>query len=357
MKKILLLLFIIVMISTTGVITSAKSGLKLEVDKTINTQNQTIQVKINASENPGFCYLKLNVEYDSAIIKLKEVENGTITNGSFVSNAQSLLWDSAKDSTASGELTTLEFQIMKEVKNNDYNIIIDAVECYNIHEEEVNITGLETKESNTSEKSTTTRADKQNEKNNNEQLLEVIESIIKENGYPSISDIKSDNQSFVERVNKKAASIHLSQRFKTVDEIVNTYREIFIDRYADTVVEKSTNKEVNDVLQSALKKTGAKSLEELTPEQKKTFVEEFEKEMGKISGDIPVLSKKVDTHTAVEAIQKAVKQGSTEKTETESVIKGKQIWIFIGVGIILFVTIIVIFVIKKRKNHNGTSDR
>ena len=139
---------------------------------------------------------------------------------------------------------------------------------------------------------------------------------------------------------------------------MKAYRKIFTDNYAEIVAEKCDNKRIDEVLQSALKKTGAASIEKLTMEQKKIFVEEFEKEMGEISGDIPVLSKKVDTQTAVEAIQKAVEQSLTEKPATGSFINNKLIWVFIGSGaIIIFVTIIVIFIVRKVKKQTETTGR
>ena len=363
MKKISLILCIIVIISIIGFTASTKgNGLELKVNKKLDTQNHTVQVEINATENPGFCYLKLNVEYDALQLKLTEVKNGTITNGSFISNTQSLLWDSAKDSKAVGKLATLEFCIIKETKNSEYEISIHAVECYNINEEDISIIGLEKKEkreSKSPEITVATRKDEQQEQNNsNEELLEAIDLAVKDNGYQSIGDVKSDDNAFIEEVNKNVASLQTTQKFKTVEEIVKAYRKIFTDNYAEIVAEKCDNKRIDEVLQSALKKTGAASIEKLTMEQKKIFVEEFEKEMGEISGDIPVLSKKVDTQTAVEAIQKAVEQSLTEKPATGSFINNKLIWVFIGSGaIIIFVTIIVIFIVRKVKKQTETTGR
>ena len=359
MKKTSLLLCVIVIISTIGFTASAKGGLELEVNQKLNTQNQTVQVEINATENPGFCYLKLNVEYDSSILKLTEAKNGTVTNGSFISNAKSLLWDSANDSKAIGQLAVLEFRIIKETNNNDYEITIHAVECYNISEEDINIIGLEKKESKSSETTKPLRKDEQQDKqnNSNEKLLEAIDLAVKENGYQTISDVKSDDNSFIEEVNKNIMSLKTTQKFKTVDEIVNTYCKVFTDNYVQMVANQCNQKQIDEVLQSALKKAGATSIEELTPEQKKIFVEVFENEMGKISGDIPVLSKKVDIQTAVEAIQKAVEHSLTEKPETGS-FNNQLMWVLIGSGaIIIFVTTIIIFIVRKVKKQPETSGR
>ena len=357
MKKTSLLLLIIVVMASFGLTTSAKGGLKLEVSKTLSKQNKTIHLVINASENPGFCYLKLNVEYDSSIIELTEVKNGIITNGSFVSNSQSLLWDSANDSKALGQLAELEFHIIKETKDNKYEITVNAVECYNTNEEEISIIGLEKKdkkENDSSQTTLTTNEDDQPKKNNNsnnEKLLEAIDLALKDNGYQTITNVKNDDSAFVEVVNKKAASMQISEEFKTVDDIVNTYQEILTENYIEIINEKTDKKQVESVLQSALKKAGADTIAELTTEQKKVFVKESEKGMSEISDDIPALSEKIDTQKVVEAIQKVAEQSGNDQLITN---KYKYIWLFVGTGSTIVVGVIVIFAVKRTKKQKET---
>ena len=355
MKKTALIILIFVMVLSLGLTASAKGGLQLDVSKTLDTQSKTIQIVINASKNPGFCYLKLNVNYDSSIVELTEVKNGTVTNGSFISNDQSLLWDSANDCNAEGKMASLEFHIIKETKNDEYEIAINAVECYNINEEDISIIGLEKKEIKSNDSPATIDETKKEEKQekksngNNKELLEAIDLAVKDNGYQNISNVKSDDNAFVENVNENVMSAQMTENFKTVEEIVNTYQEIFTENYAEIVNEKADKEQVEKALQSALKKAGATTIKDLTAEQKEIFVKEFEKGMSEISDDIPVLSEKVDTQTAVEAIQKVIEQNTNSQKSEHDSTAGKWIWVFVGVGSISIIAAIVIFVVKIKK--------
>ena len=65
--------------------------------------------------------------------------------------------------------------------------------------------------------------------------------------------------------------------------------------------------------------------------------------------DIPVLSEKVDTQTAVEAIQKVIEQNTKRQKSEHDSTAGKWIWVFVGVGSISIIAAIVIFVVKIKK--------
>ena len=89
---------------------------------------QTIQVKLDLSDNPGFAYLRLTIKYDTDALTLMNAENGSIIKD--FDQGVNLMWSADKNATANGPMVTLIFEIDEEAEAGDYPIDIIIRECY-----------------------------------------------------------------------------------------------------------------------------------------------------------------------------------------------------------------------------------
>lgn len=89
---------------------------------------QTIQIKLDLSDNPGFAYLRLTIKYDTDALTLMNAENGSIIKD--FDQGVNLMWSADKNATANGTMVTLIFEIDEEAEAGDYPIDIVIRECY-----------------------------------------------------------------------------------------------------------------------------------------------------------------------------------------------------------------------------------
>ncbi|MGN1442216.1 MAG: InlB B-repeat-containing protein, partial [Acutalibacteraceae bacterium] len=116
-----------------------------DVTEFLTVTNKTVHageeftVDVNIENNPGFCYLKLRLNYDSDSFEFIEAVNGTVSTDSFSSTTEALLWDSDKNATADGTLVTLKFKAKDNLAAGEYTLGIAFVEGYNYDEENITL--------------------------------------------------------------------------------------------------------------------------------------------------------------------------------------------------------------------------
>ena len=135
----------------TKTVTVTYEGFTATFDITVNpatnskltTTSKTIHsgeeftVDVNIENNPGFCYLKLRLNYDAQVFEFVEATNGTISTDSFSTAGNALLWDADSNATADGTLVTLRFRAIEELEVGNYSLGVSFVEGYNYKEEDV----------------------------------------------------------------------------------------------------------------------------------------------------------------------------------------------------------------------------
>lgn len=91
------------------------------VDEVSAMSGKTVDVDIKVSDNPGFNALKLKVEYDNTVLKLKSATSiGVAQNMMFTTSQSSdttpyvLVWASASNVTGDGKIATLTFEVVKD---------------------------------------------------------------------------------------------------------------------------------------------------------------------------------------------------------------------------------------------------
>ena len=118
---------------------------KLEVDlnsPTITISNKTatagstIQIPVSLSNNTGFAYLRIALEYDESILSLESVTN--CVSGLVMAQGNNVLsWDSSSSYVGNGELCVLTFKVADGAEVGDYEIKLAVSECYDENTDDV----------------------------------------------------------------------------------------------------------------------------------------------------------------------------------------------------------------------------
>ena len=104
------------------------------------TPGATVQIPLVLSNNTGFAYLKLTLEYDESALTLEPVTN----NASGLTMAQgikAISWDNTSNYTADGTLCTLPFKVSDSAAVGEYEIKITVSECYDEDTDDVKLYG------------------------------------------------------------------------------------------------------------------------------------------------------------------------------------------------------------------------
>ena len=103
--------------------------------KTVHAGDE-FTVNVNLENNPGFCYLKLRVNYDASEFEFIEAINGNISTDSFSVSNGALLWDADSNATEDGTLVTLKFKAVEELAEGNYSLGVSFIEGYDYDEED-----------------------------------------------------------------------------------------------------------------------------------------------------------------------------------------------------------------------------
>ena len=93
-------------------------------------EGKTVQIPITLSDNSGFSNLAIEIGYDSTALRLKDVSQNERVGATFTKapdftvNPYNMSWDSASNTSFSGTLVTLTFDIIA-VKAGTYPITVD----------------------------------------------------------------------------------------------------------------------------------------------------------------------------------------------------------------------------------------
>ena len=107
---------------------AAANSLTITSESKTALAGDTVTVILKVTENPGVAYLRLTLEYDDALT-LTNAENGTIIKD--FDRGVNLMWSADANSTATGTLVTLTFQIAEDAEVGEYPITVKLRECYN----------------------------------------------------------------------------------------------------------------------------------------------------------------------------------------------------------------------------------
>lgn len=92
-------------------------------------------VALTVTNNPGTAFAKYQVSYDSSVLTLTGVDNGSVFG--MMMNSAFLVFSEYPDSMKTGALATLHFTVSEDALPGDYPITLTCLEAYNGMEADV----------------------------------------------------------------------------------------------------------------------------------------------------------------------------------------------------------------------------
>ena len=150
MKKVLSLLLAVLMVFTLLPVSALADGEQLTIRASSVTAlvASEIEVEISAENNPGISGLQLQLEYDSSVLTLEEVNYAdAATTGLIAQPSQKLespvkltWYNGTADSKYNGALATLRFSVSEnaaEGSGSTLHLVIDGDNVSNLKEENI----------------------------------------------------------------------------------------------------------------------------------------------------------------------------------------------------------------------------
>ncbi len=170
MKKALSFLLTVLVLASSFTVSYATEQGVLTVNNNTAKAGDSVIVSVSITENPGIIAMKLSIHYDSSVMKLKSVSNGTVfsENAALFGNdltaiPYSVLWEdslSLKNITKTGKLLELKFEVLSGAKPGQYPVTVtydtgSTFDCnlndvgFKISSGSITVQGNESKPSNT----------------------------------------------------------------------------------------------------------------------------------------------------------------------------------------------------------------
>ncbi len=102
----------------------------------------TVDIPVVIENNPGFCYLRVRPEFDTANLELIAVKAGDVYADT-VAKAVNISVENGSDMKGDGSILIMTFKIGETAEPGDHPVELKFIECYNYDEEDVavDITG------------------------------------------------------------------------------------------------------------------------------------------------------------------------------------------------------------------------
>lgn len=144
MKKSLLSLLLVTTMLIMLVLPASAATGSLNASAKLNGDGTGFTVDITVKDNPGIIAMTGKVSYDSQVFKLKEVKNGEIFEGIFMSsqnkkvNPYQTIWMEAtaeEDIKTNGVLATYTFEVLKNAPLGESEIKFEIAEVVNFKQD------------------------------------------------------------------------------------------------------------------------------------------------------------------------------------------------------------------------------
>lgn len=111
----------------------------LEILSVTGHPGKEILVPIWLSSNPGLYTINFHVNFDSTVLQLTGVEDGSLTGWSYSSKSSYIHWETPDDTdkTGTGVIVKLRFQILENAADGELTLSIDDLEAFNREEKAI----------------------------------------------------------------------------------------------------------------------------------------------------------------------------------------------------------------------------
>ena len=142
MKKILSLILCVLLITGVTAAAGSPAALEMRIQETVSKPGETVEIPLALTQNPGFCYLKVNFTYDPAKLELVRIDNGNVSTDAFTVTDKAITWDTDKNAMGTGTLCTFVFTV-KQNAEGAANVTVTPAQCFNYDEQTVSANGCE----------------------------------------------------------------------------------------------------------------------------------------------------------------------------------------------------------------------
>lgn len=407
MKTKLIILLTTVLLIGLPAAASAAGSARVDCPALDTKPGQSIVIPVAISGNPGLMGFKLQFDYPAGVFKSPAAHRGAVTasgsfndsindqtNGSFV-----VLWNDSKNVTADGPLCVLDFKVSERAAPGEYTIKISASQPDTFNEKwedvaldcraiSVRVSGEASTTVTTSTPATTALVIEQTTASvvtttfqqtgqttstaqtstpsgqglnlkgiDSEYLVSAVEGALEQIGVESIGLLTSaQKQEFIQLVMAKlnaygagAVGEPGQSVAQTVKQLEAAYMEAKAGLYVDTVLKTVDGDKIIAAVEEAMRELGAESMDELTGEQRKKFIEDV---AGKIQGYQPKEKANLDglsEDEVFEAVSDLYEQAKNEQDHPAKQNSRLPVIIGISVGAILLAGGAVLFINRKRK--------
>lgn len=96
-------------------------------DRTV-APGSTVTLDVLLQENPGIAFLSVTLNYDTSVLTLQSVSNGTIISD--MNEGLNLVWSADSNATGTGVLCQVTFLVKEDAQDGDYTVSVDVREAY-----------------------------------------------------------------------------------------------------------------------------------------------------------------------------------------------------------------------------------
>lgn len=374
-SKMISAVWVILLLLFGTVSAFSAQAVTVTAEDAVLTQSSETTIPIYIENNSGLMGFKITVEYPADKIKITSVSKGEVTGkGNFNTNFGindgrfDVLWNHVEEIQDNGILFLITAKAVSETAENaeitltysqrdtfneQYaNVVLD---CKNI---QVGFSVNSPEPDNEITSSVAENGSQDLIAYDNNDVLSVIQEMLGEYGYETLSEVVSDVQAaFLNTVNEKLSSISGGQ-YAPVDSfenLVSLYNGAYEGFYISDVTGKISGENIQQAISDALNSTGVSSIEELQDDQKQKFLKEMENNLKKYNSEIAQFSSEIETDKAIDIAQKlddATKSNSLPAENDENTGPNHMWMIVLGVAVVVAIGTAVILIIKRRKRKH-----
>ena len=358
MKKIIVfLIFILLLISTVPAFFAGTVAL-LSADD-VKLIEESILVPVKISDNPGIMGFKVKVEYNTDLLLVDRVIQGSVLKkGSFFSNVGltkgefEIIWYNTTQVDEDGSLFVLSVSPTSEFEEEgktEIKLSYSQADTFNQQYDDVqfdckNISvyyGGDTQKSIT----VTYADDKADDEPTDIQMISAVNTALKNKEIEKIDEI---DDSVVDEVNKNINTILGTNviYYDTVEEIISKYKEAVKNEYVHQINNNLDQNDVDEIIRGVLDSKNVKSLSDLSDSNKHSVLTEIFDKLKEKDASLPELSGIITNEDAVEVIER-LSDDSEDELLNEDVSVNWILVIAIVVASAVITVLLVCFLRKK----------
>ncbi len=138
MKKIVSFILIFSLSLTMCLSAFALDDTTISLDSMQTNMGETVTLTLSLKNNPGIAGLTVSLKYDTEVLTLIDVQNGSLF--SEIEVGKNYLWENDKNIIADGSLATFTFEVSENAPVGTYIVEVISRKCANEDLEDVNLT-------------------------------------------------------------------------------------------------------------------------------------------------------------------------------------------------------------------------